>query len=331
MLAVEGFIGSHPAFTRLIKNLQRISNKQVSVLLMGETGTGKGRCAQFIHQYSDRFDRSFIPYNCGAGPDTLFESQIFGHAKGAFTGADTDRPGLVEEAHNGILFLDEINSLSQVSQVKLNHFLETNHFRRIGENRMRKADVRVIAASNVDLREEIEDGNFREDLFFRLAEYELHLPPLRNRRDDVPLLADYFLKKFENLSGNGKLNLSPEATRQLLEYDWPGNVRELENLIKRSIIDAASDTITRITFPISNDGRTYEGNGSIESQDNLITLPWKEAKNRVVSSFERRYLESLLEHYDGVVARCAEHAGLQAPDFWKLMRKYDLSARIFRR
>ena len=323
--SLDSFIGDHAIFLNLKNALERVANLDLSVLLIGETGTGKGLCAQFIHQYSNRFNRPFISYNCGAGPDTLFESQIFGHVKGSFTGANVDRVGLVEEADTGILFLDELNSLSPYSQVKLNHFLEKGYFRRVGENRFRKANVRIIAASNVDLREEVNKGSFRADLYFRLAEYELKIPSLRERGDDIVLLAKHFLKKYKHLSKNGAFQLAPNALHQLREYDWPGNIRELEHFIKRCIIDARTSLIETVPLPRRSQIQT-----PTMISDHLHLMRWKEAKAKAISHFEKNYLEMLLEQFNGNVSRCARHAAVQPPDFWKLLRKYNIKAQDFR-
>ena len=165
------FMGEHPAFLSMVGKLKKLATKNITVLLIGETGSGKGRCAEFIHQCGDRHKGPFIPYNCGLGSEHLFESQLFGHARGSFTGAHRERPGLVEETNGGILFLDEINSLTASNQVRLNHFLETKTFRRLGENRLRRSNIRVIAASNMSLCEQIAAGRFRKDLYYRLAEW----------------------------------------------------------------------------------------------------------------------------------------------------------------
>ena len=320
------FVGQHPSLNNLVQKLKNIADKDVSVLLIGETGTGKGRCAEIIHQYGPRYRGPFIPFNCGAGPESLFESQLFGHAKGAFTGAYKDHPGLVEEADMGILFLDEVNSLYCSLQVKLNHFLETGQFRRLGENRFRKSDAHIVAASLTELREDVKKGTFREDLYFRLAEYELHVPALRVRQDDIVLLVKYFLKKNVHLNSNGKITFTPKAFKELKEYSWPGNIRELENFVKRSLIDASSAIIDSVNLPQSS------LTSSRSQTDNFIELlPWKQAKQKVVSLFEQKYLQNLLRKYHGIVANCARHACIQPSDFWKLMRKYDLKAKKFRR
>jgi DNA-binding NtrC family response regulator len=321
---LQGFVGNHPSFVKLVEKLKIIANKNLSVLLVGETGAGKGCCADFIHQCGDRFNGPFIPYNCSVGPDSLFESQLFGHAKGAFTGAVCDRPGLLEEAHEGILLLDEINSLSLGCQVKLNHFLESCDFRRVGENRLRKVDVRIISAANVDLHKELREGRFREDLYFRLAEYHLSVPPLRSRKQDISLLAECFGKKYSHLSKRDQITFTPGALKALEEYYWPGNVRELENVIKRCLID--SPGVVDMPLPMLHCDDAF----SQFQSDNLQSLTWKEAKARTVTLFERNYLHGLLNQYHGVVAQCARHAGLHPPDFWKLMRKHDLKAQDFR-
>lgn len=323
--ALKGFIGKHPSFIHLIEKLEMLADKDVSILLIGETGTGKGCCAEIVHQYGRRYRGPFIPFNCGAGPESLFESQLFGHIKGAFTGAHKDHPGLVEEAHTGILFLDEVNSLDCSVQVKLNHFLETGQFRRLGENRFRKSDIRIVAASLTDLREDVQKGTFRKDLYFRLAEYELHVPALRDRQEDIVLLVKYFLKKNAHLNSNGQIAFTPKAFKELKEYSWPGNIRELENFVKRSLIDASSTIIDSVNLPQSSLSSTSPTDNFIEA------LPWKQAKQKVVSLFERKYLQNLLREYHGIVANCARHAGIQPSDFWKLMRKYDLKAQKFRR
>jgi DNA-binding NtrC family response regulator len=321
--AHEGFVGQHPVFKKLISDLKKLADKNISVLLLGETGTGKSRCAEFLHHYSDRSNGPFILDNCGAGPVSLFESQLFGHIKGAFTGAHCDKAGLVEEAHSGTLVLDEINSLSLESQVKLNHFLENGYFRRVGENKIRQADTRIITISNVDLRKEIAAGAFREDLFYRLAEYEISVPPLRQRPTDIPLLVNYFFKKYKHLSSVENISFTRSAIVQLQDYTWPGNIRELENTIKKCLIDVSQNCIEHVPLP-----RSSHSAKSVFTS--LQELPWKIAKGNIIAEFERNYCRWLLEKYKGVVSRCARHAQMHSSDFWKLLRKYDMDAHAFK-
>ncbi|KAA3656319.1 MAG: sigma-54-dependent Fis family transcriptional regulator, partial [Calditrichaeota bacterium] len=290
--------------------------------LVGETGTGKGCCADFIHFNSDLHYGPFIQFNCGTGPENLFESQLFGHAKGAFTGADNTRVGLVEDANNGTLFLDEINSLSLSSQVKLNTFLETGKFRRVGESKIRQVETRIIAASNCDIQNCIATGSFRDDLYYRISEYEVTLPPLRARGGDIIELANFFLKKFHHLNPQySPFSFSQEAIIQLTDYSWPGNIRELQNVLKRAIIESTSPILEYLTI------HKPKRKSTIASHPDLT---WKEAKKAVIEDFEREYIHTLLQRYNGIVANCARHAGLQSPDFWKLMRKYNISAEYFR-
>lgn len=322
--AFKSLVGKHPLFSNLLEKLKTVAGKEITVLLVGETGTGKGLCAEFIHRYGNRYDGPFIPFNCGATPSTLFESQLFGHVKGAFTGAYKDRQGLVEEANQGILFLDEVNSLDLNAQVKLNQFLETGHFRRIGENQLRQSDVRIIAASNIDLSQEVKEGRFREDLYYRLAEYEIYLPKLRERKEDIPLLVKYFVQQNSHLCKFDYIKFTDRALDQLINYDWPGNIRQLENIIKRCLVDTHSPIIDFVDLP----DPVIQNNE--DSSALLYSLPWKEAKKRIVATFEKKYLTNLLKVYSGVVAKCARHAGMHPPDFWKLLKKYNIKAQDYR-
>ena len=321
---LKGFIGKDPRFIELVKKLKRVAETDIHILLIGETGSGKNLCAEFIHHFSTRRNAPYIVFNCGACPETIFESQIFGHKKGAFTGACEDRIGLFEEAHTGTLVLDEINSLNFASQVKLNYFLETGHFRRIGENRLRQAEVRIISASNVNLRNEVQAGRFREDLYYRLAEYEIYIPPLRSRKGDIVLLVDHFLKKYAHLNTISPISFTKKALDDIQKYDWPGNVRELENFIKHCIIDAKTNVIDFV--PVQDNNKSPSWSQDTATDD----LPWRVAKNQAITLFKIEYLKNLLTRYHGVVAHCAQHANIQPPDFWKLMRKYNIKVENFR-
>src|SRR3954451_12537094 len=236
---VEGaplLIGETPAMQQVRRLIDTIAPTEATVMILGETGTGKELVARHLHARSDRASRAFIPVNCGALPENLVESELFGHRKGAFTGADAHRKGLFEVANGGTLFLDEVGELNKGVQVKLLRFLESGEIRRVGENDPFRVDVRVLCATNRDLREMIEADQFREDLFFRLNTFEIHLPPLRERRTDIPALARHMLARFGSRRGNLEAALSPEALEVLTAVDWPGNIRELANAIERATI-----------------------------------------------------------------------------------------------
>src|SRR5437764_2347107 len=230
--AAEGsplLIGETPVMQQVRRLIETIAPTDASVMILGETGTGKELIARSMHEKSRRADRAFIPVNCGALPENLVESELFGHRKGAFTGADTNRKGLFEVANGGTLFLDEVGELDRSVQVKLLRFLESGEIRRVGENDPFRVDVRVLCATNRDLREMIATDQFREDLFFRINTFEIHLPPLRERKGDIPLLAQHMLIRFASRRGGPEAVLTPEAIAHLMAHDWPGNIRELAN------------------------------------------------------------------------------------------------------
>ena len=239
----QAFITQSPAAAQSQSAIQEVAPLEVTVLITGETGCGKGVAARSIHRLSPRRDKSFVQVNCGALPDGLVESELFGHERGAFTGADGRKVGKVEMAHGGTLFLDEIGDLPLAAQVKILHLLQENSFERVGGTQTLAAQVRLVAATNRDLKQMVEKGTFRQDLYFRLCVFPLQLPPLRQRREDIPLLAAYFLNKMGQHLGKKGRSFSTEAQRAMLAYDWPGNVRELENAVQRALIVCKSDTI----------------------------------------------------------------------------------------
>jgi len=329
-------IGASRDMRAIFGILDKISPSNATVVIEGETGTGKEVVANTIHKKSRRADKPFIVFDCSAVPANLIESELFGHEKGSFTGAIMARPGLFELAHGGTVFMDELGELTTELQPKLLRVLETREVRRVGGARPMKVDVRVIAATNRSLEEEVRAGRFREDLFYRLSVVRLHLPPLRERREDVPLLTRHFLQ-------NGRFNKTPEGNRKIEQvsrdvmealrgYDWPGNVRELLNVIERAVSFADTDTIELVDLPkhlvesdhmqrlqtlgarITNQGRqTVDEMGS-----------FKHAKEKWVSSFERDYILRLLEKHNFNISHAARDAEIDRKYFRKLMKKYGI-------
>ncbi|MGN6724764.1 MAG: sigma-54-dependent Fis family transcriptional regulator [Tepidisphaeraceae bacterium] len=247
----ENIIGDSPAMHDVFSIVGQVANSRATVLLLGETGTGKEMIAKAIHHNSPRKDRPFIRVNCGALTGTLLESELFGHVKGSFTGAIKDKVGRFEAADGGTIFLDEIGTMEPVLQVKLLRVLQEREFERVGDTSVVKIDVRVIAATNVDLQEQVAKGNFREDLFYRLNVVSIYLPPLRNRREDVPRLIDYFLDKYNAVNGRNLKKINREMLNVLTRYPWPGNVRELENAIERSVVLSNDEEFTEDLLPLS--------------------------------------------------------------------------------
>ena len=266
----ENIIGDSPAMHEVFATVGQVANSRATVLLLGETGTGKEMIAKAIHYNSPRKDKPFVRVNCGALTGTLLESELFGHVKGSFTGAIRDKIGRFEAADGGTIFLDEIGTLEPQLQVKLLRVLQEREFERVGDTQTLKVDVRVIAATNVDLQEEVAKGNFREDLFYRLNVVSIYLPPLRNRREDIPRLIDYFLDKYNSVNDRKLRRISRDMLNVLLRYPWPGNVRELENAIERAVVLSNDEDFTEDLLPLSvrmfaAQRRTSQASESIES------------------------------------------------------------------
>src|SRR5581483_5751053 len=245
----ENIIGTSKRMRELYGIVERVSRTDVSVLLLGESGTGKELVAKCIHQNGARRDKPFVTIDCGAIPENLLESELFGHRKGAFTGAIADKRGLFEEAHGGTVFLDEIGEMPLNLQVKLLRVLQEGHFMRLGDNTPRRVDVRVIAATNRELARMVEDGSFREDLYFRINIVPIKLPPLRERREDIPLLVNYLLDDASRRYGQPQPRLSKDVYRYLHQYPWPGNVRELKNIIERLIVLSNGEEVSADDLP----------------------------------------------------------------------------------
>jgi Nif-specific regulatory protein len=287
----KGILGKSESWKTVLELVHRVSRADISVLITGESGTGKELIARAIHNYGSRSAASFVAVNCSAIPDTLIESELFGHKKGSFTGANCDKVGLVEAAHQGSLFLDEISELSPAMQSKLLRVIQEKELRRVGDVEHRKVDVRLLAATNKNLFEEVKKGNFREDLLFRLNVVNIQLPPLRNRKDDIPLLADYFFQKACEQHKRSLHTISPEAMHQLLMHTWPGNVRELKNVIERAVVLCSGDSIGKEDVYVENSGRVIPNGSTLEE-------------------YERHVIEVTLQEMDGNRTRTAEKLGV---------------------
>jgi len=295
----------------------RVAKSEATVLIRGESGTGKELIANAIHYSSPRADRPFVKVNCTALPENLLESELFGHEKGAFTGAIQRRIGRFEQAHTGSIFLDEIGDLSPSLQMKLLRFLQEKEFERVGSNQTIKANVRVMTATNRDLEEGIRRGTFREDLYYRLNVIAIFLPPLKERRGDIPLLIDHFLQKYSQKNRRPIPKISKEARNLLLQYDYPGNVRELENILERSLVISRSDTITTRDLPF----QVREG-----VQEAKIGPQSKEASlNAMLSGMERGLIVKALEECGGVQTKAARSLGISERVLRYKMKKYRLS------
>ncbi|MDI1435081.1 sigma-54-dependent transcriptional regulator [Polyangium sorediatum] len=301
-----------------------------TVLILGENGTGKELVARAIHQHSLRSDRPLRAINCGAIPETLVETELFGSMRGAFTGAQ-DRPGLFELADKGTVFLDEIGDLPLSAQAKLLRALAEGEIKRVGATEPKTVDVRVIAATNVDLKERIASGRFREDLYYRLAVIPVHLPPLRQRKEDIPLLAYHFLHKYARRSGRDIKRIGVEALRLLREQPWPGNVRQLENAIEHAVVMTRGDSILPSDLPFGRDEAPAGEDGAPGDTrafwgDTLSELPFTQAKEKAALAFERAYVERLLKRTSNNVSEAARQAGMDRSNFRRLMKKVRASA-----
>ncbi|MGZ6265249.1 MAG: sigma 54-interacting transcriptional regulator [Bdellovibrionota bacterium] len=311
-------IGDSPNFVAEIKKIPPIAKCDSRVLISGETGTGKEMCARAIHYLSPRSGGPFVPVNCGAIPFELVENELFGHERGAFTGATTAKAGLIQEAENGTLFLDEIDCLPPMAQVKLLRFLQEREYRRLGSSKTRHADVRVIAASNTPFEEAVRTGRMRQDLYYRLNVFSLSLPPLRERRQDIPLLAGHFVAKYTGDSLERQISISPQAMQKLAFYNWPGNVRELEHTIERAVVFCETSALqpNHISLPVEASPQPGES--------------FQQTKAKVIAQFERDYIQNLLASHHGNISRAAAAARKNRRAFWELIRKHKMSVRSFK-
>ncbi len=318
-ISKTGLLGRSPAMLTLFKKIVRVADARSTVLIYGESGTGKELVARALHKYSKRADLPFIAVNCGALTETLLESELFGHTRGSFTGATADRRGLWEAAGNGTLFLDEIGETSPAMQVKLLRALQEQEIRRVGASNPTKVNARVVAATNRDLEEEVKEGRFREDLFYRLDVVKLRLPPLRERRSDIPLLADSFLCRASNNAGR-KLKFAPETVKIFGAHDWQGNVRELETAIEYAALNTLSNTITPEDLPARL--QSEEIRSRAESQRSSLTDLYADFPS--LDELERRYLIYLLDALGGNRTRAAEILHINRRTLYRMADRFGI-------
>ena len=318
---IKNIIGRSPRMEEIFCQIERAARTEATIALYGESGTGKELIAKTIHLQSPRAKGPFVPINCGALPEGLLENELFGHIKGAYTDAREAKEGLFAQADGGTIFLDEIGDTTQALQVKLLRVLQEKEFKPLGGERIVKVNVRVIIASHKDLKRAVEKGEFREDLFYRIHVVPIYLPPLRERREDIPLLADHFLKKYGQEMAKEIRGFTPAAMQKMMLYHWPGNIRELENTIERAVVLIIHDLISvEDLFPLVDSQKK-----GTDGRDKGSLLSYKEAKEE----FEKQYLAQILRQTRGNVRQAAKLANYRG-DLYRLMKKYALKAHDFK-
>lgn len=327
--AFDGIVGKSRKIQEVFSIITAISGTMSTVLILGESGTGKELIARAIHKRSTRATKPFVVINCAAIPEQLLESELFGHRKGSFTGAVSDRRGLFEEAHGGTVFLDEIGEIPTQLQVKLLRVLQEGEVRPVGDSTTRTVDVRLIAATNRDLAEHVKEGKFREDLYYRLNVIAVNAPPLRDRPDDIPLLTYHFLSKCSARVGKKIEKISVDAMQALQSYSWSGNVRELENVIERAVVLVGGDTIGAQDLPPRILGESFYLMGEEAGRD-LTEFQYQEAKRRALTAFNRAYIGSLLKNTKGNVSSASAKAGMDRSNFKKLIKRYSIDTHEFK-
>jgi two-component system response regulator PilR (NtrC family) len=323
LTGLDNIIGQSPNMKSIFELIQTIAPQTSRVLITGESGTGKELVARAIHENSQRAQAPFITINCGAFPETLLESELFGYMKGSFTGANENRLGLFQAAHGGTLFMDEIGNMSLTMQVKLYRVLQEGKVRPIGSTEESDVDVRIIAATNKNFEKEIAEGRFREDLYYRLSVIPIQLPPLRERREDIPLLARHFLETFRKVMEKPVESISPEAMSRLESYDWPGNVRELENTMERAVALETTREVTLRVLPdriagYSGSPAPSRANGGSAFPDGGVDF------EKEIAEAERRYLQSALEMANGVRTQAADLLKISYRSFRHYAKKHNL-------
>ncbi len=332
---LPNILGASPRMQRILRLVSRVAATESTVLLLGESGTGKELIARSIHVQSRRSAGPFVPVNLGAIPDTLMESELFGHTRGAFTGASAERRGLIEAADRGTLFLDEVGDMPPQSQVKLLRVLENSEVRRVGDDAPRRVDVRVVAATHRDLLAEIHAGRFREDLYYRLNVVQIELPPLRERREDVGLLASYFLERAAAREGRPVTSFSAEAAALLARYDFPGNVRELENAVDHAVAVAEGSIVhpedlpgairAPRLLPRAGDGSAAPGADPRGPEARALADAEAARDGWSLADVEREHIRRVLAKHRGNATHAANQLGISRTTLWRKLRQYGLS------
>ncbi len=330
----HGIIGLTPRMKKVFSLINSIAPSDATVMVLGETGTGKELVARALHEVSPRVEKPFVSVNCAAIPESLLESELFGHEKGAFTGAIKRKAGRFEEAHGGTIFLDEIGEVPLSMQAKLLRVLQERQIRRVGGNMPVDVDIRIVLATNRDLEKMVRQGTFREDLFYRVNVVPIDLPALRDRIEDLPLLVEHFVAKYRGKANSNVVGFSDGALAKMARYHWPGNVRELENFVERALILSRDRTIEEVDLP-ENDGRaallSSAGSAPIPVPTVVdIAVPLKELTNQLTERLEAEYITRLLHEYRGNIKKSYQHAGISRRGFFEKMRQYRIRKEDFK-
>ncbi len=320
---LKKIVGSSKAIQKVLDMVSRVAFSSATVLITGESGTGKELVARAVHFTGNRKDKKFVVINCATLSENLLESELFGHAKGAFTGAIKDKKGLFEEADGGTLFMDEIGDIPKSVQAKILRVLQEGEFISLGDTHVKKVDVRIVAATNQDLLQRVQEKEFREDLYYRLNVINIKMPPLRERKEDIPLLVKHFIEKYNKKEHKQIKGISPEIEKEFYNYNWPGNVRELENVIERAITLTSEDILSlNVILPLVK----KEGSVGVPGDD-LLSQPYKEARRKALDAFNVKYITNVLNKTGGNVTNAAKESEIERQYLQRMLKRYDMKSK----